>query len=366
MEKKFIISGGGTGGHIFPALAIAKALKRRFPDAGFLFVGAKGKMEMEKVPEQGFPIEGLWISGLQRKWSLSNLLFPLKLLSSLWKARKIIKVFKPDVVIGVGGFASGPTLWMANKLHFPTLIQEQNSFPGITNRLLAKKVEKICVAYDGLEKFFPAGKIVKTGNPIRREVIAIAGKRAEAAAFFGLDASQKTILFVGGSLGALAVNETLSGQVKRLLDEGIQVIWQTGNYYYEKALSTYQSLQSESLVVRAFIKEMDLAYAMADVVVSRAGAIAISEIAAVGKAAIFVPLPTAAEDHQRMNALALVERDAAIMVANNETGEKLVDACLDLINDDAKQAALQRNIKKMAVTDADERIVEVVSNMIKR
>ncbi len=365
MKKKFIISGGGTGGHIFPALAIAKALKRRFPGADFLFVGARGKMEMEKVPEQGFAIKGLWISGLKRKWSISNLLFPLKLISSLWNARKIIKGFRPDIVIGVGGFASGPTLWMANKLRVPTLIQEQNSFPGITNRLLAKKVEKICVAYDGLEKFFPAGKIVKTGNPIRREVIEIAGKRPEAAVFFGLDASQKTILFVGGSLGALAVNETLSHQVKRLLDEGVQVIWQTGAYYYEKAMLVSRELSSPALVVRDFIKRMDLAYAMADMVVSRAGAIAISEIAAVGKAAIFVPLPTAAEDHQRMNALALVENDAALMVSNSETDRKLIDTCVALINDEAKQADLERNIQKMAVKDADERIADVVAEIIR-
>jgi UDP-N-acetylglucosamine--N-acetylmuramyl-(pentapeptide) pyrophosphoryl-undecaprenol N-acetylglucosamine transferase len=366
MKKKFIISGGGTGGHIFPAIAIAKELQRQFADAEFLFVGAQGKIEMKKVPEAGFEIEGLWISGLQRKLSLDNLAFPFKLIDSLWKARGILKKFKPDIVIGVGGFASGPTLWMANMLHIPTLIQEQNSYPGITNRALAKKVQKICVAYDTLEKFFPKEKIVMTGNPVRQEVIQIKGKREKAAVFFNLDASQKTLLFVGGSLGALAINETLNSQVQKLLDRGLQVIWQTGEYYYEKAQATARSLANNRLVVRAFIREMDLAYAMSDLIVSRAGAIAISEISAIGKPAIFVPLPTAAEDHQRLNAMALVNKNAAEIVLNKDTGEKLIDTVIALINDETKQAMFSQNILKMAITDADQRIVKVISNIINR
>ena len=364
MKKKFIISGGGTGGHIFPAIAIAKELQRQFPDAEFLFVGAQGKIEMEKVPEAGFQIEGLWISGLQRKLSIDNLAFPFKLISSLWKARKILKAFEPNIVIGVGGFASGPTLWMANMLNIPTLIQEQNSYPGITNRALAKKVRKICVAYDTLDKFFPKGKIVKTGNPIRQEMIQIKGKREKAANFFGLNASQKTVLFVGGSLGALAINETLNKQVEKLLDEGLQVIWQTGKYYFEKAQATEKHINNNKLVVKAFIREMDLAYAIGDIIVSRAGAIAISEISAVGKPAIFVPLPTAAEDHQRMNAMALVENQAAELVLNKETDQKLIDATIALAQDVEKQKVLSENILKMAIIDADKRIANVIKQII--
>ena len=366
MEKrKFLISGGGTGGHIFPAIAIAQALQRRFPDAEFLFVGAQGKIEMIKVPENGFSIEGLWISGLQRKLTLNNLSFPFKLISSLWQARKIIKKFNPDVIIGVGGYASGAVLWMGNKMNKQSLIQEQNSFAGITNKILGKQVNTICVAYDKMEKFFPKERIIKTGNPIRKEVIQIEGKKEKAAKHFGLDANKKTILFVGGSLGALAINQSLTKDVKLLLEKGYQVLWQTGVPYFETAEKVGKEISNKNLVITKFIKEMDLGYALADLIVSRAGAIAISEISAIGKPAIFVPLPTAAEDHQRMNALALVNMDAAEMILNKEAVEKLIPAVIELSKDENRQKALSENILKMAITDADERIADEVIKLIK-
>jgi UDP-N-acetylglucosamine--N-acetylmuramyl-(pentapeptide) pyrophosphoryl-undecaprenol N-acetylglucosamine transferase len=362
---KILVSGGGTGGHIFPAIAIAQALQRRFPDATFHFVGAKGKIEMKKVPEEGFQITGLWISGLQRSLTLDNLSFPFKLISSLWKARKIIKQFKPDVIIGVGGYASGAVLWMGGKMKRQCLIQEQNSFAGITNKILGKKVDTICVAYENMEKFFPKEKIIITGNPIRKEVIQIKGKREKAAQHFNLKANKKTILFVGGSLGALAINQSLSKNVELLLKRGYQVIWQTGVPYYPMAIELRDNINNKSLVVTKFIKAMDLGYAIADIIVSRAGAIAISEISAIGKPAIFVPLPTAAEDHQRMNALALVNNNAAEMVLNKEAEEKLIPIVIELAEDKERQTALSENILQMAITDADERIADEVIKLVK-
>ncbi|NNC69518.1 MAG: undecaprenyldiphospho-muramoylpentapeptide beta-N-acetylglucosaminyltransferase, partial [Flavobacteriaceae bacterium] len=310
-----LISGGGTGGHIYPAIAIANELKTRLDNARFLFVGARDRMEMEKVPQAGYEIKGLWISGLQRKLTLKNLAFPFKLISSLWKARNIIKNFNPDVVIGTGGFASGPTLQMANKKGIPTLVQEQNSYPGITNKILAKKANTICVAYDGLERFFPKEKIVKTGNPVRQDLLAISGKRREALDFFDLDTNKKTILVLGGSLGARAINQLIENNLMWFIENKIQLIWQTGNLYFNdyKKHDDQQDIQTY-----AFLNKMDLAYAAADIIISRAGAGSISELCIVGKPVIFIPSPNVAEDHQTKNAMAVVDKGAALIVKESE------------------------------------------------
>jgi len=362
---KFIISGGGTGGHIFPAVAIANAIKNKLPDAEILFVGAKGKMEMEKVPAAGYPIEGLWISGLQRKLTFKNLSFPFKLISSLWKAKKIIKRFKPNVVIGVGGFASGPTLKIATGKGIPAVIQEQNSFPGITNKLLAGKVSKICVAYDGMEKFFPKKKIIKTGNPVRKQVIEIKGKKMEAASFFDLEGEKKTILVVGGSQGSLAINKSIAKNLDVLLQEDQQLLWQTGKYYYNEAIHIADKRNSDSIRVTEFIDRMDLAYSLADVIISRAGAIAISEICLVAKPPVFVPLPSAAEDHQTKNAKALVENEAGILIPQNEAEEKIGKTINDLLNDKAKQEEICENLKKLAVKDSSDLIADEIIELVK-
>lgn len=361
---RIMISGGGTGGHIFPAIAIAKALQLQLPDAEFFFVGARDKMEMEKIPEAGFPIEGLWISGFQRKLSLQNLLFPVKLVCSLVKARSIIKSFKPHVVIGVGGFASGPTLKMAASLGIPCLIQEQNSYPGITNKLLAKQVKKICVAYDGMEKFFPADKIVYTGNPIRKQVIKIDGKKSESIEFFKLDAAKKTILVVGGSLGAQSVNRSISKHIKSWSELEAQVIWQTGKTGYEEAIDLIEKSGVQNIHVYDFIKKMDLAYAACDLIISRAGAIAISEISAVGKAVIFVPYPYAAEDHQTKNAQQLVDKKAALLIKDSRVSEELFPLAEDLLKDEARLKSLEVEIKKLGVYNADDIIAQEVIKLI--
>ena len=297
-KLKFILSGGGTGGHIYPAIAIANELKKRFPEAEFLFVGAKDKMEMQKVPQAGYAIKGLWIAGLQRKLTLQNALFPIKLLSSLWESRKILKSFKPDVVIGTGGFASGPLLNVANSLNIPTLIQEQNSYPGITNKLLSKKAAKICVAYENLERFFPKEKMILTGNPVRQDLIDVSSKREEAIAFFKLDPKKKTLLVLGGSLGARRINQLIEKELQGLLSQKVQIIWQCGKLYLED----YSKYNSAQVQVVAFIERMDLVYAAADVVISRAGASSVSELCIVGKPVIFIPSPNVAEDHQTKNA----------------------------------------------------------------
>ena len=362
---RIIISGGGTGGHIFPAIAIANAIREEHPDAEILFVGAKGKMEMEKVPAAGYPIEGLWISGLQRKVTAKNLAFPFKLVSSLLKARRVISRFKPDVVVGVGGFASGPTLRVATQKRIPTLIQEQNSYPGITNKLLAGSVNRICVAYDGMEKFFPADKIVKTGNPVRKEMIDIAGKKEEAARFFGLDADKKTLFIVGGSQGALSVNRSIASHMAEFAGKGYQVIWQTGKYYLEEARKVVSGTGSKAIVATAFIDRMDLAYAMADVIISRAGAIAISEICAVARPPIFVPLPSAAEDHQTKNAQALVERKAALLVPDREAPEVLGKTALALLNDEGRKKELAENLEKLALKDSAAKIAEEIIKLVR-
>lgn len=317
-------------------------------------------MEMEKVPAAGYPIEGLWISGLQRKVTLKNLSFPFKVLSSLIKAKKIIGNFNPDAVIGVGGYASGPTLRAATQKKIPAIIQEQNSFPGITNKLLAKDVSRICVAYDGMDKFFPADKIVKTGNPVRQNVIDIKGKSDAAYDFFDLDKNKKTILVVGGSQGALSINKAIQKYLDFFLENEIQLIWQTGNYYFETAIEATKNLNNRQIKTIEFIDRMDYAYAVADVIISRAGAIAISEICAVGKPTIFIPLPTAAEDHQKKNALSMVEKEAALLIENNEAINQLGKAAIDLIKNEKQLMALSINLKKLAITNADERIVDEI------
>lgn len=357
---KFIISGGGTGGHIFPAVAIANALREKEPGSEILFVGAIGKMEMEKVPAAGYPIEGLWISGLQRKLTLKNLAFPFKLVSSLFKARGIINRFRPDVVIGVGGFASGPTLRVATQKGIPALIQEQNSYPGITNKLLAGKVAKICVAYDGMEKYFPADKIIKTGNPVRKQMIDIDGKKDEAALFFGLDASRETLLVVGGSQGALSINKSVAGFLEAFTGKGYQVIWQTGKYYYNEARELLSKMSGKGVVVTEFIDRMDLAYAMADAIISRAGAIAISEICAVAKPPVFVPFPAAAEDHQTKNARALADRDAALLIPDHEAMEKLGRTIGQLMENKELKARMSENLSKLAIRNSADKIADEI------
>jgi len=353
------MSGGGTGGHIYPAVAIANEIKRRNPDAKFLFVGAKGRMEMEKVPKAGYQIKGLWITGIQRKLTLKNLSFPFKLMSSLYNAHKIIKRFKPDVVIGTGGFASGPTLYVAARKGIPTLIQEQNSYPGITNKLLSKKAKKICVAYDGLERFFPKEKIIKTGNPVRQDLLDISSKRAEALDFFNLDKNKKTLLVIGGSLGARAINKLIAENINWIKENNVQLIWQTGKLYIKE----YQKYNEESVQTHAFLDKMDFAYAAADFIISRAGAGSISELCMVGKPVIFIPSPNVTEDHQTKNALAIVEKDAAILVKETEL-DSFKNKFLDLLTNIEKQKQLSVNIKKQELPQATKHIVDAVEELV--
>lgn len=362
--ERIIISGGGTGGHIFPAIAIADEVKRRNPDAEILFIGALGKMEMEKVPAAGYKIEGLKIVGLKRKLSLSNLFLPFKILGSLLKARKIIKGFKPQVIVGVGGYASGPALKAATMMKIPALLQEQNSFPGKTNKILAKSVAKICVAYDGLEKFFPKEKIVLTGNPTRKEMVMIEGKRQEGLEFYGFDPNKKTILIIGGSLGARTLNESAVNYLNDLLDSDIQLLWQCGKLYYEELMWQLKSLPKNVKLVQ-FIERMDLAYAMADVVISRAGAISVSELCLVKKPVILVPSPNVAEDHQTKNAMALVEKNAAILVKDVDSREELMKAAVELLNDQARCQELSKNIGELGKPNATASIVDQLETIVK-
>ena len=359
---KVVISGGGTGGHIFPAIAIADALKRRFPEADILFIGAKGRMEMERVPKAGYPIEGLWISGFTK--DLKSLSLPFKLISSLSKARRILKRFQPDVVVGVGGFASGPTLKAANWLGIPTVIQEQNSYPGKTNRNVGKKAKAICVAYDHLDQWFPAEKIHFTGNPLRAN-IALNGTREEAAKYFNLNPTKPVALLVGGSQGALGINKGISAQLAAFKDSDLQLIWQTGKFYLEQAQHEVKALGLEDQVKpTVFIDRMDLAYGLADVVISRAGAMSISELALVQKPVIFVPLPTAAEDHQTKNAQQLVDAEAALMVRNADTEKELIPTLFRLKDDHELQAKLSTNIGKFARPNAADDIVDQIIKAI--
>lgn len=363
---KVIISGGGSGGHIFPAVAIANVIKQKYNDADILFIGAKNRMEMEKVPQAGYKIEGLWISGLQRRLTFKNLSFPFKVISSTLKAIMIIKRFKPDIVIGVGGYASGPTLRAATILKLPTLIQEQNSFPGITNKLLAKKVDKICVAYDNMERWFEKEKICFTGNPVRQNIVDIENKRDKAGVHFDLDANKKTVLVVGGSLGALTINDSIAKGLRYFVENDIQVIWQTGKNYFDKAKQVASGFNSNNIKVYDFIYEMDLAYSLADVIISRAGAIAISELCVIGKPTILVPSPNVAEDHQTKNAMALVNKNAGILVRDVESREGLIDHLDMLLQDKDVQKILSDNIKKLGIRDADKRILEEIEELLEK
>ncbi|WP_379861174.1 undecaprenyldiphospho-muramoylpentapeptide beta-N-acetylglucosaminyltransferase [Mariniflexile ostreae] len=360
---KIILSGGGTGGHIYPAIAIANELKLRFPNAEFLFVGAKDRMEMEKVPEAGYAIKGLWISGIQRKLSTRNLLFPFKVLSSLWNARRIIKAFKPDIAIGTGGFASGPLLHVAASKGIPSLIQEQNSFAGITNKLLAKKVQKICVAYDGLERFFPKDKIVKTGNPVRQDLLNIDTKTEEAKRFFKLKKAKPTLLVLGGSLGSRRINQLIEKKLDFFDTQNVQIIWQCGKLYYEqyKIYSNTKNVQ-----VYEFLNHMDFAYASADIVISRAGAGSVSELCIVGKPVIFIPSPNVAEDHQTKNAMAIVNKDAAMIIKEEDLDADFENKFSQLIASAEKQKQLGNNIKTLALVDATKDIVDEVEKLIKK
>ncbi len=364
MSKKIniLLSGGGTGGHIYPAIAIANELKLRYPNANFLFVGAKDRMEMEKVPQNGYDIKGLWISGIQRKLTAKNVLFPFKLLSSLFKANAIIKSFKPDVVIGTGGFASGPTLMRANAKGIPTLLQEQNSYPGITNKLLAKKADKICVAYDGLERFFPLEKIVKTGNPVRQDLLDIPSKRKEAISYFKLNPNKKTLLVIGGSLGARAINKLIEKNLDWLLENNLQIIWQIGKLY-EQDYNKYND--KENVQTHTFLNKMDVAYAVADFIISRAGAGSISELCIVGKPTIFIPSPNVAEDHQTKNAQAVVDKNAAILIKEKDS-DTFQTVFKELLENEDKQFTLSENIKKLALPNATKNIVNEVEKLLNK
>lgn len=363
MANKFIISGGGTGGHIYPAVAIANELKAQFPDATFLFVGAKDKMEMQKVPQAGYKIEGLWIAGLQRKITVQNAMFPIKLASSLLKSFFILKRFKPDVVIGTGGFASGAVLKVASMLGIPTVIQEQNSYPGITNKLLAKKANSICVAYENLERFFPKEKLHFTGNPVRQDLMEVASKKEEAIAHFKLDASKKTLLILGGSLGARRINQLIEKELDFLLQLDFQIIWQCGKHYLNE-YSKYN--EKENVQVTAFIDRMDLVYAAADVVISRSGASSVSELCIVGKPTIFIPSPNVSEDHQTKNAKAIVERGAAILIKESNLDVEFKIVFEAIVKDQGKLQNLTENIKKLAKPNATKAIVEEIKKVLKK
>lgn len=370
---KFIVSGGGTGGHIYPAIAIANELKLRFPDCNILFVGASDKMEMQKVPQAGYPIKGLWIAGIQRRLTFDNSLFPLKLMSSLLKSRTIIRDFKPNVAIGTGGFASGPLLRVAAFAGIPTLIQEQNSYPGITNRWLSSKANKICVAYENLERFFPKRKIVFTGNPVRQDLLDIKGKEKEAKAYFNLSEDKKTVLVLGGSLGSRRINQLIAKELVNFASQNVQVIWQCGKFYfeeYQKFDSNYNNPTPNTLnpapqvQVMSFIDRMDLVYAAADVVISRSGASSVSELCIVGKPVIFIPSPNVAEDHQTKNAQAIVDKNGALMLKEVELDTQFTPAFNNLIADENLQQHLSENIQKLAKINATKDIVDEIIKLV--
>lgn len=362
-QYRIILSGGGTGGHIYPAISIANELKSRFPDAEFLFVGAKDKMEMEKVPQAGYNIKGLWISGIQRKLTTKNLSFPFKLISSLLKSRKIIKEFKPDVAIGTGGFASGPLLQVAALKGIPSLIQEQNSYPGITNKILAKKVDRICVAYDGLERFFPSKKMIKTGNPVRQDLLSIENKSAEAKDFFHLKHSKVTVLVLGGSLGSKRINELIEEKLEFFQIQNVQLIWQCGKLYYN-SYKHYSDL--EHVQVHAFLNKMDMAYAAADVIISRAGASSVSELCIVGKPVIFIPSPNVAEDHQTKNANAIVDKNGAMLIKEEDLEIDFENKFSQIVKSPEKQQELGANIKKLALINATKDIADEVEKLLNK
>jgi len=353
---RVIIAGGGTGGHIFPAVAVGQALQRLQPGVELLFVGAKGKMEMEKVPQEGFKIVGLDIAGFNRSHMLKNIRLPYKVVKSYLQARSILKNFKPDAVMGVGGYASFPVLNAAQKKNIPTLIQEQNSYAGKSNMILGKRAKTVCVAYEHMDKFFPKDKIMITGNPVRKNISAMRVTKQQGAEKFGLDINKKTVLIIGGSLGARSVNEAITAHANTMLSMGVQLLWQTGKPYYQYA----RQKESADIKVHEFIKDMEYAYAAADIVVSRAGALAIAELCIVGKPVIFVPYPHAAENHQTSNAMALVNRGAAIVVKDSEVKNELSNKIKELLRDDEVQKKMSGNIAAMAIRDADERIAKQI------
>ena len=361
---RIIISGGGTGGHIFPAIAIANALKNIDPNTEILFVGANGRMEMEKVPAAGYKIIGLDIQGIQRNSVWKNVMFPVKLINSVRRALNIIRDFKPDAAVGVGGYASGPLLYAASLKNVPYLIQEQNSYAGITNKWLGKNARKICVAFDNMDRFFPAEKIIKTGNPIRRDAVNIAGKHMQALELFKLSAFKKTVLITGGSLGARTLNNSIAAGLDKLIAADVQVIWQTGKFYYKQIIEKLGEEYHPDIKIRDFLTRMDLAYAAADIIISRAGAGTIAELCMIKKPVILVPSPNVAEDHQTKNALALVQEDAAAFLADRDAEAKLVDRALELLNDRELQKKLGNNIGKMAMPSADETIARELLKII--
>jgi UDP-N-acetylglucosamine--N-acetylmuramyl-(pentapeptide) pyrophosphoryl-undecaprenol N-acetylglucosamine transferase len=364
-KLSFLVSGGGTGGHIFPALSIANEIRRRYPEARILFVGAEGRMEMEKVPAAGYNIIGLPVSGFDRKHLLRNFKVLARLFKCMGLAKKILQDFKPDIAIGVGGYASGPMLKEAQKQGIPTLLQEQNSYAGVTNKLLAAKADSICVAYEGMERFFPKEKIVLTGNPVRRNLLECGASPEQARQAMGVNPNKKTVLIIGGSLGARTINNAIIDGLNKIGEAyNVQVIWQTGKIYDQQCSEALRASNVKNVVQMPFISNMDMAYRAADLVVSRAGASSISELQLLGKAAILVPSPNVAEDHQTKNALALVNRDAAIMVTDAEAGTRLVDTMLATVADEAKTAELGSNVLKMALRDAAERIVDEVEKII--
>ena len=358
---RIILSGGGTGGHIYPAIAIANEIKKRYPDTEFLFVGAKDKMEMEKVPQAGYRIKGLWISGLQRKLTLKNVMFPIKLIHSLLSARKIMNQFKPDVAIGTGGFASGPLLKVAAGKKVPCVLQEQNSYAGITNKLLADKAQKICVAYDGMERYFPKEKIVKTGNPVRADLVSSKIPREEALESFGLDRKMPVLLILGGSLGARRINQLIEAQLDFFQGLGIQLLWQCGKLYQED----YEKYNSDNVKVLPFINEMDKAFAASDIIISRAGASSVSELCIVGKPVLFIPSPNVAEDHQTKNAMALIKEDAALLLKESDLDVGFESVFKGLMASKERQEALGSNIKKLALPKATAHIVDEIELLLK-
>ena len=363
-QKKVIISGGGTGGHIYPAIAIANAINQLRPGTQILFVGAEGKMEMQKVPQAGYKIIGLPIAGIQRKFTLKNLSFPFKLIRSLLKARQIVKDFQPDVAVGVGGYASGPLLYAASSRNIPTLIQEQNSYAGLTNKMLARRARRICVAYPGMAQFFPEAKIRMTGNPVRQDIAQLLQKRQEALAFFNLKDGKPVLLVIGGSLGARTINESIKAHLPQLASSGVQVIWQTGKFYFEGCKAAVDAIKPKNIWVNDFITRMDFAYAAADIVISRAGALSISELCLAGKPAILVPSPNVSEDHQTKNAMALVTAHAALLVKDTEATEKLVPTALRLVDDEGLKQELSLNILHLGKPNAAREIAEEVLGLI--
>lgn len=362
---KIIVSGGGTGGHIFPAISIANELKAKMPDSEILFVGALGRMEMEKVPAAGYKIIGLPVMGFPRKPSLSIFKFFVNLLKSSRMAKKVVRDFKPDVAVGVGGYASGPTLRAAAKSGVPTVLQEQNSYAGLTNKMLAKKATKICVAYDDMNRFFPAEKITFTGNPVRKDLVTNADKRDEALAFYNVAAGKKVILVTGGSLGARTLNDGMIANIEKLANADVEVIWQTGKFYYKQVCEKLTSIKCPNVHVVEFLSRMDLAYSIADIVVARAGASTISELCLMGKPSILIPSPNVAEDHQTKNAMALVNKDAAIMVKDVEAVQCLVDKALLTIANDEMLKRMSENIKTLAKPNAASDIADIIIKLSK-